>query len=260
VTNTFEATSRPTNSPWGGIQHADELGPGVWSVSTSSHGGIHLSDQRLALIPDYMRGDGSWFEEDCDWAVVATVFPDLFTPEALAAAADTFRHWRPDAYEQFTGKTLQPGDSFVRDRDDWARTNAGRYATASAFNSGFAWVDDGYVGVVARPVTPRGCRNERGIDRCYLVPEAEYSAGPNAFLIDPARHRELRVPANLGQRKPWHGTTSVLYDPAKLTINRKRFSVTQGEVELVYDGVRLEQYGDKITLVGKDYVGHSDAF
>lgn len=38
------------------------------------------------------------------------------------------------------------------------------------------------------------------------------------------------------------------YDPAKLTIARKRFSTTQGEVELVYDGQRIEQYGDTIAL------------
>jgi hypothetical protein len=47
----------------------------------------------------------------------------------------------------------------------------------------------------------------------------------------------------------------------KLTINRKRFSTTQGEVELLYDARRLEQYGDTITMNGRgQYDGRSDAF
>jgi hypothetical protein len=51
------------------------------------------------------------------------------------------------------------------------------------------------------------------------------------------------------------------YDPTKLAINRKRFSTTQGEVELVYDGQRIEQYGDTITLDGDGhYRGHSDEY
>ena len=38
------------------------------------------------------------------------------------------------------------------------------------------------------------------------------------------------------------------FDPAKVSIVRKRFSVTQGEVEVSYDGKRIEQYGDTIAM------------
>lgn len=49
------------------------------------------------------------------------------------------------------------------------------------------------------------------------------------------------------------------YYPDKLVIERKRFSVTQGEVLLTYDGQRIEQYGDRIRLDGSGgYVGHDD--
>lgn len=41
------------------------------------------------------------------------------------------------------------------------------------------------------------------------------------------------------------------FDPALVRINRKRFSATQGEVEVEYDGIRIEQFGDTITM-GKD--------
>ena len=51
------------------------------------------------------------------------------------------------------------------------------------------------------------------------------------------------------------------YDPDKLVIKRKRFSTTQGEVLLTYDGQRIEQYGDTIRLDGRgNYEGHDDHY
>jgi len=52
-----------------------------------------------------------------------------------------------------------------------------------------------------------------------------------------------------------------LYYPGKLVIERKRFSVTQGEVLLTYDGQRIEQYGDTIRPDGfGGYAGHDDDY
>lgn len=51
------------------------------------------------------------------------------------------------------------------------------------------------------------------------------------------------------------------YDRQKLVIDRKRFSTTQGEVLLTYDGERIEQYGDTIRLDGRGgYAGHDDHY
>lgn len=49
------------------------------------------------------------------------------------------------------------------------------------------------------------------------------------------------------------------YYPEKLVIERKRFSTTQGEVLLTYDGKRIEQYGDQIELRGGEWRGRDDA-
>ena len=38
------------------------------------------------------------------------------------------------------------------------------------------------------------------------------------------------------------------FDPSKVGITRKRFSTTQGETLLTYDGARIGQYGDDPTL------------
>jgi len=51
-------------------------------------------------------------------------------------------------------------------------------------------------------------------------------------------------------------TPKPVFDPALVTIEQKRFSVTQWEILVCYNGQRIEQYGDKIKLVGKEYRGH----
>ena len=49
-------------------------------------------------------------------------------------------------------------------------------------------------------------------------------------------------------------------DAAKLEIIRHRFSTTQGEVELIYGGERLGQFGDRILLrPDGSYGGATDA-
>ncbi len=87
----------PKATPWG---HADIIHPvadGVVFVSTPSHGGYWLSDDRLAKIPNHWRlaryrpsSDSPWFEEDCDWVLVALTFPGLFPAEAAEPAKRTF--------------------------------------------------------------------------------------------------------------------------------------------------------------------------
>ncbi|QAY80368.1 hypothetical protein [Sphingosinicella sp. BN140058] len=50
------------------------------------------------------------------------------------------------------------------------------------------------------------------------------------------------------------------YRPELLTIERKRFSETQGEVLLTYNGERLDQYGDAIVLTDGVWNGHPDSY
>ena len=50
------------------------------------------------------------------------------------------------------------------------------------------------------------------------------------------------------------------YDPSRLSIIPKRFSTTQGEIELVYEGERLEQYGDRIVLTASGWAGYPASF
>jgi len=72
-------------SPWGAIDRVTEIAPGIVFVSTSSHGGFHLDDERNAQVPLRWRetswnrqGMAGWYEEDCDWCLVALTFPNVF--------------------------------------------------------------------------------------------------------------------------------------------------------------------------------------
>lgn len=102
----YKSTPKPRNSPWGAIQSAKQLAPGIWHVTTASHGGIGLSSERYAAMPENMKAttysSGGWYEEDCDWALVAMVFPEAFDAKAIAAAKQTVKNFYvPEIADQY---------------------------------------------------------------------------------------------------------------------------------------------------------------
>lgn len=200
----FQSTPRPTYTPWGYADQAREYGPGVWRVHTPSHGGVHLSPERNALVPSYMRNENGWYEEDVDVAKVAVVFPDLFTGEAGRAALDTLRNSFPDEYQRFTGKALNPGDSYVLDQRLFWQAHADSWVVRSAWGSWEPWVPEGKVGVCATQGEPKG-----GVppsqERYFLVDAAEYetrfaTSRHGYFVIDETRHAEIPDPYAAGAR------------------------------------------------------------
>lgn len=77
-------------TPWGAAQRVERICDGVYQVSTASHGGIYVSDERINEVDDAWRvyaskwshgfGD-QWFEEDCAVCGVFEAFPKHFTKE-----------------------------------------------------------------------------------------------------------------------------------------------------------------------------------
>lgn len=95
----FAHTPRPTYSAWGHVDQADEVAAGIWLVSTPSHGGFLISQQRRDAMPRHLRefqphaGDLA-YEEDCDWCVVVLAFPGVFTGLVERANAQAaYAHW-----------------------------------------------------------------------------------------------------------------------------------------------------------------------
>ncbi len=179
-------------TPWGPSQSQRTLGEGVVLVSTAGHGGIHLDADRNRLVHPAWREANGWYEEDCDWAIVAVTFPNLFTEEQVLDAHRSAKDWHPDAYEKVLRTTLLPTESYERRERLFFEAHASRWLATAAFGSGQSHggrppVPAGMVGVAAR-------LGERGPDeRWFLVPQAEYEQrrpGDFAFVVDEQRHAE----------------------------------------------------------------------
>ena len=74
-------------TPWGTSDYEHKYAEGVTFYGTPSHGGFHVSSDRVRKIPVCLQGLSgypvNWYEEDCAWAVVAYVFPEVFVnPES----------------------------------------------------------------------------------------------------------------------------------------------------------------------------------
>jgi hypothetical protein len=84
-------------TPWGNADSTEHLPGGIILASTSSHGGYYVPPALLPIIPEAWRaaswrglGNAGWFEEDCDWCMVALAFPTVFPADAQTAARKTF--------------------------------------------------------------------------------------------------------------------------------------------------------------------------
>lgn len=53
----FPSTAAPVHTLWEAPQTNEQRLPGIWSVSTASHGGFMLSDERKAAMPKALRLD-----------------------------------------------------------------------------------------------------------------------------------------------------------------------------------------------------------
>jgi hypothetical protein len=89
---------RRTSTPWGRADQAEDIAPGIVFYSTPSHGGIHLSRERLAQMPANYRAKAGkaytppgWFEEDCEVAFVIVTWPEHFGATSYRAAVDTLQ-------------------------------------------------------------------------------------------------------------------------------------------------------------------------
>ena len=185
-----------TRTPWGTADHVEEYVPGITWYSTPSHGGFKLDRAKNAQVPDYMRRAGGWYEEDCDWAIVATVFPNAFighekdVAKCLQSARDTLRNWPPDAYERFYGVELKPGESSTRDIRVFEAAHAGDLMVICAWGDWHEQVPEGKTGVLA---TIGGSREPGVAKRYFLLPQDEYrSQQPGCgMVIDPALYEEV---------------------------------------------------------------------
>lgn len=94
---------------WGEPDTQREVIPGVIWVTSPSHGGIVLSNERNAQMPDYMRRADAVYEEDCNWCLPVYAFDCAQQFAAIVGstgerimmeAKRTMDRWHPAAVAQ----------------------------------------------------------------------------------------------------------------------------------------------------------------
>ncbi|WP_313606822.1 DUF7007 domain-containing protein [Rhizobium sp.] len=179
------------STPWGESQLAMIYAEGIVSHSTSGHGGFHLSSDRNSLVDASVRSAGGWYEEDCEWAIVALTFPDMFTGYERRCADKIAKDTFPAFWEKLHGRQLEPGESRSKDRATFERDHAGDWTVISAVTSSH---HKGMTEVVA---TRGGKREFDQEERRFLIPDVEYSKrGSFGFVIDLQVHAVYEGPSS----------------------------------------------------------------
>lgn len=205
ATTAAPAVRARMETPWGTAQGVKKLAPEIYWVTTASHGGLKLSAERNGEMPDCLRNDSEWYEEDAEWAKAAVRFEELFLQSSdrdikriilSGAHRNTLRDWFPEAYEQFYGVKLNPGESRLNDENLFFEEHGTDLIGVSAFGDWHARVPEAMVGVIARvggqSITVKSPAS--GPDRYFLVPKEEYEVGNRfGFVIDRSRHEEIEI-------------------------------------------------------------------
>jgi hypothetical protein len=184
------------NTPWGPSQGDTIYAEGVVSHTTAGHGGFKLSAERNRMVHPVLRRESGFYEEDAEWAIVALTFPDLFTVFERKCADETVRNCWPDAWEVIFGRVLPPGESREKDRRVFEQHHANDWVVISALRS------DHHPGMT-EVIATRGGKRDRDVqERRFLVPSADYNAGPFGFVIDESRHAVYDGPSSFAS---WTG-------------------------------------------------------
>jgi len=181
-----------TSTPWGAAQYSKHYARGIVSYNTAGHGGFHVSSKLNMKIPDFMRAKDGWYEEDCEWAKVAVIFPEFFDAKTVAAAKESLKNWDYKAYEKLYNIKLKAGESREKDEETFKKRHANNYMVMSASRESnsdkmvkcFAG-RGGRVNVGGSSLYPEACKT-------FLVPVKEYEKrGPFGFVINEKKHKEV---------------------------------------------------------------------
>ena len=122
-------------TPWGKSQHKTKVITGVNRYITARHGGLKVFKRLNALIPDDLRNENCWYEEDCEYCIPCMFIPALKIeqPEMYASAVKTLKNWYPDVYEKLFDVVLQPGESFKKDEKAFYEENKNNLIVITAY-------------------------------------------------------------------------------------------------------------------------------
>lgn len=129
---TPEPEPTPRITPWGPIQIQVTLAPGLVKFKTPAHGGYWITRERQAQMPEDLRNvrpfaGERWYEEDCDWILLALAFPLLFAGDEVYTATKIAQELHPHLA---TAERLERAAKWIKENEDkyevsYAGTQAG---------------------------------------------------------------------------------------------------------------------------------------
>lgn len=263
-----------SRTPWGTADVVSRPADGIAVVHTPSHGGIKLSPERNAAIPQPLRNASGWYEEDTEANIVGMYHPEAFPSykggdlAAIREASEAgVKNWHPDAYTRATGNPVAVEESSVlRDRAakqdiaEFRAAHADEFVTLGNGDNHASWIPRGYAACKAR-------MDATGEERHFLMPMDEVVSGGmygrNA-LVDPARHLDVTDIVTIEPDRPWPYASGAapLQQGDDLCIDYNRLSTAaqvqraRAELEKIYrwadeDGTEhVESVGEHLRRVG----------
>lgn len=238
------------NTPWGRADSSDVKAKGIVFYGTPSHGGFHLSKERQEEMPEILRLDGPWYEEDVDWARVATAFPQFFSEKEKDDARETLRNWSPDVYEKFYKETIPEGQSYIKDKNLFQEKNRNEFVVNAAVGDWHEGVPKGMVLVSAK-------RESDDVEKRFLVSDKDYeNRGRHSYVIK-STDQETTIAMS-----PKPNTSKFSRKPLLVTrganFQQESYETGSPEIKDRAKGLRKRGYtvvvspmGDQVTPVGR---------
>ena len=241
-------------SPWGTVESANPVAPGLVIVDTGSHAGVKLSPERNAALPAPLRNRSGWYEEDSERFIPEAFHAEAYTKvrwgtgqtrtaeDIRTAALEHLRDRYPDQYEKATGETILPGQSRERDEQLWKKAHENDFVFAGSATS---VTEPDHVIITGRVAATGGTAD-------FLVPRSEYKdiIDRSTFVIDPSKYRQLppkEEPAKEGpvlQAYDLSGLASAaLTSPARSALEkdlRQRWRDQDGSVRTLQEAIERD--------------------
>lgn len=78
---------------WGKSQCSYEYTNGIREYHTSGHGGFFVKKKLREKMPTHLVNADGWYEEDLECVKVIIAFPEMFRPDQVDTAKETYANW-----------------------------------------------------------------------------------------------------------------------------------------------------------------------
>lgn len=177
-------------TPWGPAQVRYQYTDSVSFYSCAGHGGYKVNKTANTRIPEPLRNNDGWYEEDCESAIVHYFLLEAFDTEKINR--EYFRsvivnYW-PDKWTAATGETVALEESSELRKRKFSADNADNWVAIAAWGDWADWVPEGKVGVLA---AKGGRRDGLSGEAKFLVDVEKYRARQGSYVVDPVADERI---------------------------------------------------------------------